>query len=141
MSDAVTPEADASATEADAAVAVEEAPAAAAAPAAANDADSTVRENPRKVREGMVVSVSMDKTIVVEAIDRVRHRRYAKTVQRSNKLFAHDETNDANVGGGTSNFGSITIRLRAHFIKRSTCIINFRGNFFARHVIIYRLGF
>ena len=70
MSDAITSEADASAN----------------------------RENPRKVREGMVVSVSMDKTIVVEAIDRVRHRRYAKTVQRSNKLFAHDETNDANVG-------------------------------------------
>jgi small subunit ribosomal protein S17 len=65
---------------------------------ATTTADDTVRENPRKVREGMVVSVSMDKTIVVEAIDRVRHRRYAKTVQRSNKLFAHDETNDANVG-------------------------------------------
>ena len=65
---------------------------------ATTTADDTVRENPRKVREGMVVSVSMDKTIVVEAIDRVRHRRYAKTVQRSNKLFAHDENNDANVG-------------------------------------------
>lgn len=57
-----------------------------------------VRENPRKVREGIVVSTSMDKTAVVEAVDRVRHRRYAKTVQRSNKLFAHDEQNEANVG-------------------------------------------
>lgn len=65
---------------------------------ATTTADDAVRENPRKIREGMVVSVSMDKTIVVEAIDRVRHRRYAKTVQRSSKLFAHDETNDANVG-------------------------------------------
>ena len=80
MADAITPEADASAS-------------------GSAGADATeARENPRKVREGMVVSVAMDKTIVVEAIDRVRHRRYAKTVQRSNKLFAHDETNDANIG-------------------------------------------
>jgi len=56
------------------------------------------RENPRKVREGVVVSTSMDKTAVVEATDRVRHRRYAKTVQRASKLFAHDENNDVNVG-------------------------------------------
>ena len=60
--------------------------------------DTTTRENPRKVREGIVVSTGMDKTAVVESVDRVRHRRYAKTVQRSAKLFAHDENNDANVG-------------------------------------------
>ena len=60
--------------------------------------DAEGRANPRKVREGFVVSTSMDKTAVIESIDRVRHRRYAKTVQRSTKLFAHDETNDANVG-------------------------------------------
>ena len=75
--------------------AVEEAP---ATEAAAVSEEDEGRQNPRKIREGVVVSTSMDKTIVVEAIDRVRHRRYAKTVQRSNKLFAHDETNDANVG-------------------------------------------
>ena len=89
------------ATEGATAVATEEAPAPAeAAPAEAApvvEAGPEGRENPRKVREGIVVSTSMDKTIVVEAVDRVRHRRYAKTVQRSNKLFAHDETNDANV--------------------------------------------
>ena len=60
--------------------------------------EEVVRENPRKVREGVVVSTAMDKTAVVESVDRVRHRRYAKTVQRNNKLFAHDENNDANVG-------------------------------------------
>ena len=60
--------------------------------------DSGTRPNPRKVREGIVVSNAMDKTAVVEATDRVRHRRYAKTVQRTAKLFAHDENNDANVG-------------------------------------------
>ena len=45
-------------------------------------AETETRENARKVREGIVVSDKMDKTAVVETIDRVRHRRYAKTVQR-----------------------------------------------------------
>jgi len=74
------------------------APAETASPVESSVAEDGVRENPRKVREGIVVSTSMDKTAVIESIDRVRHRRYAKTVQRSNKLFAHDENNDANVG-------------------------------------------
>ncbi len=71
---------------------------AAEAPAPSESAAEGAERNERKVREGIVVSTAMDKTAVVEAIDRVRHRRYAKTVQRSNKLFAHDENNDANVG-------------------------------------------
>jgi small subunit ribosomal protein S17 len=40
----------------------------------------------------------MDKTAVVATIDRVRHRRYAKTMQRTTKLYVHDEANDLNVG-------------------------------------------
>jgi len=56
------------------------------------------RANPRKVREGVVASTSMNKTIVVVATDRVRHRRYNKTVQRDKRLYVHDEENDANVG-------------------------------------------
>jgi len=56
------------------------------------------RPNPRKVREGIVASTSMDKTLVVVATDRVRHRRYNKTVQRDKRLYVHDENNDANVG-------------------------------------------
>jgi small subunit ribosomal protein S17 len=40
----------------------------------------------------------MDKTVVVSVIDRVRHRRYGKTLQRSTKLYAHDEANDAKEG-------------------------------------------
>ena len=97
MSDAVTPEADASAEAATEVVA--EAPAASTtSTGVAEPSDAEGRENPRKVREGIVVSTSMDKTAVIESIDRVRHRRYAKTVQRSTKLFAHDESNDANVG-------------------------------------------
>ena len=60
--------------------------------------DTGTRENARKVREGIVVSDKMDKTAVVETIDRVRHRRYAKTVQRNKKLHVHDEENTLNVG-------------------------------------------
>ncbi len=61
--------------------------------------DETVtRPNPRKVREGLVISSGMDKTAVVATNDRVRHRRYNKTVQRTTKLFVHDEENVLNVG-------------------------------------------
>ena len=56
----------------------------------------------RKVREGVVTSAGMDKTIVVTITDRVRHARYNKFVLRSKKLYAHDETNDAGVGDKVS---------------------------------------
>jgi len=56
------------------------------------------RVNRRKVREGVVVSNKMDKTAVIAVIDRVRHPLYGKTVQRTKRLYAHDETNDANIG-------------------------------------------
>ena len=59
---------------------------------------SATRENPRKVREGIVASTSMDKTVVVAVVDRVRHPRYAKTVQRTKRLYVHDEQNDAREG-------------------------------------------
>ena len=52
----------------------------------------------RKQREGIVVSSSMDKTAVVAVIDHVRHRRYAKTVQRTKRLYAHDGDNQLKVG-------------------------------------------
>ena len=61
-------------------------------------AETETRENARKVREGIVVSDKMDKTAVVETIDRVRHRRYAKTVQRNKKLHVLDEENTLNIG-------------------------------------------
>jgi small subunit ribosomal protein S17 len=56
------------------------------------------RSNPRKVREGLVVSAKMDKTVIVAVVDRVQHRRYGKTLQRTKRLYAHDETNDAREG-------------------------------------------
>ena len=52
----------------------------------------------RKIRVGVVVSDKMDKTVLVRIDRRVRHPRYKKSVARSNKLAAHDETNDAHVG-------------------------------------------
>jgi small subunit ribosomal protein S17 len=52
----------------------------------------------RKVRVGVVVSDKMDKTVLVRIDRHVRHPLYKKTVARSNKLAAHDETNDAHVG-------------------------------------------
>ena len=54
--------------------------------------------NARKVREGVVSSNQMDKTAVVTVTDRVRHKKYNKTLQRHRKLYVHDETNDLNVG-------------------------------------------
>ena len=54
--------------------------------------------NRRKVREGVVVSNKMDKTAVVAVIERVRHPRYAKFVQRTKRLYAHDEANDVRDG-------------------------------------------
>ena len=56
------------------------------------------RQNRRKVREGIVVSTKMDKTVVVSVVDRVQHSRYRKTLQRTTKLYAHDEANDVREG-------------------------------------------
>jgi small subunit ribosomal protein S17 len=74
------------------------APVTASAPKAAEAVDDDTRANRRKVREGLVVSNSMDKTAVVAVIERVRHPRYAKTVQRTKRFYAHDELNELRVG-------------------------------------------
>ena len=52
----------------------------------------------RKTREGLVVSDKMDKTVVVAVEDRVQHALYKKTLRRTNKLKAHDETNACGIG-------------------------------------------
>ena len=64
----------------------------------AGEPGASSRHNARKVREGVVVSNKMDKTAVVAVIERVRHPRYAKTVQRTKRLYVHDELNDARPG-------------------------------------------
>ncbi|MET0491264.1 MAG: 30S ribosomal protein S17 [Acidimicrobiales bacterium] len=62
------------------------------------DTTESTERNRRKTREGMVVGTKMDKTAIVAVTDRVRHRRYDKTVQRVTKLYVHDEENTLNVG-------------------------------------------
>ena len=57
-----------------------------------------VRIDRRKTQEGLVVSTAMDKTAVVAVIERVRHPRYFKTVQRTRRFYAHDEANETKVG-------------------------------------------
>nr|WP_277394605.1 30S ribosomal protein S17 [Blastococcus litoris] len=52
----------------------------------------------RKVREGLVVSDKMEKTIVVEVEDRVKHALYGKVIRRTSKLKVHDEQNVAGIG-------------------------------------------
>ncbi|TMM13138.1 MAG: 30S ribosomal protein S17 [Actinobacteria bacterium] len=63
-----------------------------------SSSNPTARPNRRKTREGRVVSNAMDKTAVVSVVERVRHPRYAKTVQRTKRLYAHDAANDVRVG-------------------------------------------
>src|SRR5690606_39589301 len=52
----------------------------------------------RKVRRGYVTSDKMDKTIVVEVEDRVKHPLYGKVIRTSSKVKAHDENNTAGIG-------------------------------------------
>jgi small subunit ribosomal protein S17 len=61
-------------------------------------AETEARPNPRKVREGVVTAAGMDKTAVVTITERVRHRLYGKTVQRSTRLYVHDADNECREG-------------------------------------------
>ena len=63
-----------------------------------NDQDTTEQRNQRKVREGLVVSDKMDKTIVVAVEDRVKHALYGKVLRKTSRLKAHDETNQCGIG-------------------------------------------
>ncbi|HXR71140.1 30S ribosomal protein S17 [Actinocrinis sp.] len=60
--------------------------------------DSAEDRNRRKVREGLVVSDKMDKTVVVTVEDRVKHALYGKVMRRTSKLKAHDEQNACGIG-------------------------------------------
>lgn len=56
------------------------------------------RQTRRKVREGLVVSTSMDKTVVVRIDRLVRHTRYGKVIRKSTKVYAHAEDGTCKVG-------------------------------------------
>jgi small subunit ribosomal protein S17 len=54
--------------------------------------------NLRKTRVGVVKSDKMDKSIVIEIKDNIRHPLYKKIIKRTIKLKAHDEKNECGVG-------------------------------------------
>ena len=58
----------------------------------------TEKRNARKVVTGTVVSISGNKTIVVQTMERKRHPKYGKMMTISKKLHAHDEKNECGVG-------------------------------------------
>ena len=66
--------------------------------AAMNEETKTEVRKRRKVREGLVVSDKMDKTVVVVVEDRVKHPLYGKVMRRTRKLKAHDENNACGLG-------------------------------------------
>lgn len=62
-------------------------------------AHASSKERPyRKTLRGFVVSDKMDKTVVVEVEDRVKHARYGKVTTRTSRFKAHDEENTAGTG-------------------------------------------
>lgn len=56
------------------------------------------KRNHRKVRQGIVVSDKMDKSIIIRVDRTMRHPLYNKIIQKSSKLYAHDDKNDAKLG-------------------------------------------
>ena len=65
---------------------------------AAETVEAPAKRNDRKVREGLVVSDKMEKTIVVALEDRVKHPKYSKIIRRTSKVKAHDEAGLAGIG-------------------------------------------
>jgi small subunit ribosomal protein S17 len=102
VAETAAPEETIAEVEAPEAAAAPEAAPAAAAPAKAAKVEAPVEDGPRpngrKVREGVVVSDAMQSTVVVAVVERVRHPRYGKTVQRTKKLYVHDAEDTAKVG-------------------------------------------
>ena len=64
---------------------------------AAHDVRDESARGYRKVRRGYVTSDKMNKTIVVEVEDRVKHPLYGKVIRRTSKIKAHDENNTAGI--------------------------------------------
>ena len=63
-----------------------------------NNESAAAERGDRKTRQGYVVSDKMDKTVVVQVEDRVKHALYGKVMRRSSKVKAHDENNSAGIG-------------------------------------------
>ena len=63
-----------------------------------SESNTAAPRRQRKMREGLVVSDKMEKTVVVEVEDRVKHPLYGKVMRRTSKLKAHDEQNVCGIG-------------------------------------------
>nr|NLI48965.1 30S ribosomal protein S17 [Propionibacterium sp.] len=63
-----------------------------------SEENKNVRTSARKVREGVVVSDKMDKTVVVAVESRVKHPLYGKVMTKTARYKAHDENNECHVG-------------------------------------------
>jgi small subunit ribosomal protein S17 len=57
-----------------------------------------IREDSRKENVGVIISNKMAKTVTVQVSRKMRHPKYGKVIERSKKLYAHDETNALEVG-------------------------------------------
>lgn len=57
-----------------------------------------MERNFRKVREGVVVSNKMTKSIVVEVERKFKHPKYGKFLRRTSRFMAHDENQECNIG-------------------------------------------
>lgn len=54
--------------------------------------------NLRKVRDGVVISNKMQKTIVIRVDRKLKHPKYGKFLKKSTKYHAHDENDECNIG-------------------------------------------
>ena len=84
--------------------------------------DHQDERNNRKTARGYVVSDKMDKTVVVEVEDRVKHALYGKVMRRTSRLKVHDEQNDCGVGEDVAReamrLAIHKLPFKARFIKR-----------------------
>ena len=53
---------------------------------------------PKKVKQGVVVSDKMDKTIVVKVASYNPHPKYKKIIETNKSYKAHDENNECGIG-------------------------------------------
>ena len=60
--------------------------------------DTEKKQGLRKQRVGNVISIKMDKTIVVTVNRKARHAKFKKVINISKKYYAHDEKNEAKIG-------------------------------------------
>ena len=63
-----------------------------------NNESAAAERGDRKTRQGYVVSDKMDKTVVVQVEDRVKHALYGKVLRKSKRVKAQDEQNTCGVG-------------------------------------------